>query len=154
MTGRIGPHGLTRRGVLAAGLAPAGLALLPSRIAHADDEGAELVERMTGRTPVPSDRLRLIMPAAFPSGYTVPMEIEVDTPMTEQDHVKVVRVLAPRNPIVPVADFRFAPGRSIARVSTRIRLAAPQFVIAAAEMSDGQVLMAKTWVHVDTNGCA
>jgi sulfur-oxidizing protein SoxY len=137
-----------------AGIASGGLAVLSSVGARAGDEAADLIERLTERKPVASDRLRLIMPAAFPSGYTVPMAIEVDTPMSDDDHVKLVRVLAPRNPIVSIAEFRFAPGRGVARVSTRVRLAAPQFVIAAAEMSDGSVLMAKTWVHVETNGCA
>jgi sulfur-oxidizing protein SoxY len=38
-------------------------------------------------------------------------------------------------------------------VSTRIRLAEPQYVLALAEMNDGALLMAKTWVEVATNGC-
>jgi sulfur-oxidizing protein SoxY len=44
--------------------------------------------------------------------------------------------------------------RSIARISTRIRLAGPQFVVAVAEMHDGTLLMAKSFVEVATNGCA
>lgn len=144
---------VTRRGLLVAGAAGLASVVRP-RSARAGDEAADLVARATGRAPVLSSRLRLIMPASFPSGYTVPMTLEVETPMSDEDHVKLVRVLAPRNPIVPIAEFRFVPGRGIARVSTRVRLAAPQFVVAAAEMSDGSVLMAKTWVHVDSNGCA
>ena len=41
----------------------------------------------------------------------------------------------------------------MARVSTRIRLAKPQNVVAVAEMSDGSLLMTKTRVDVATNGC-
>ena len=59
-----------------------------------------------------------------------------------------------RNPIIEVAGFHFIPQRSGARVSTRIRLAKPQYVVAVAEMSDGTLLMTKTWVDVATNGCA
>ena len=44
--------------------------------------------------------------------------------------------------------------RSVAHVSTRIRLAKPQHVVAVAEMNDGTLLMTKTWVDVATNGCA
>ncbi len=145
--------GLTRRNVLVAG--QAGLAavfLLPGR-ARAGDESIELVESLIGQTLIESDRLRLEMPAVFPTGYTVPMTIEVDSPMTDSDHVRRVRVFAPKNPLIEVAGFHFAPLRSAARVSTRIRLAAPQYVVAVAEMNDGAFLMAKTWVHVDTNGC-
>jgi sulfur-oxidizing protein SoxY len=147
--------GLTRRDVLVAG--SAGLAtavLVPPGSAKAGDEAIGLIERLIGRTLTESDRLRLEMPAVFPTGYTVPMTLEVDSPMTELDHVRYVRVFAPKNPIIEVVGFRFAPQRSIARVSTRIRLAAPQYVVAVAEMNDGAFLMTKTWVDVATNGCA
>ena len=146
--------GLTRRGVLVAG--SAGLAaavLLPPGSARASDEAIGLIERLMGRTLTKSDRLRLEMPAVFPTGYTVPLTLEVDSPMTQFDHVRSVRVFAPKNPIIEVVGFHFVPQRSAARVSTRIRLAAPQFVVAVAEMNDGAFLMTKTWVDVATNGC-
>jgi sulfur-oxidizing protein SoxY len=38
-------------------------------------------------------------------------------------------------------------------VSTRIRLAEPQYVLAVAEMNDGALLMTRAWVEVATNGC-
>jgi len=152
----------TRRALLltsAAGLATA--ALVPQAIAgeehlaseHADDT-VELIERLTGKTPVASDRLRIIMPRTFPNGYTVPLDIEVESPMTQSDHVRYVRVVAPRNPLIEVVTFHFVPERSLPRVSTRIRLAEPQFVVAFAELNDGTLLTAKTWVEVATNGCA
>ena len=74
--------------------------------------------------------------------------------MTETDHVRQVRVLAPSNPLIEVATFYFVPQRSEPRVSTRIRLAKSQYVLALAEMNDGTLLMTKTWVEVATNGCA
>jgi sulfur-oxidizing protein SoxY len=83
----------------------------------------------------------------------VPLTVQVDTPMTESDHVSQVHVLAPQNPIIEVATFHFVPQRSEPRVTTRIRLAEPQHVVALAEMSDGQLLMAKTWVEVVVDGC-
>ena len=97
-----------------------------------------------GRAATESERLHLIMPAVFPTGYTVPMDLKVDSPMTEDDHVKRIRVFAPQNPLIDVASFNFVPQRSVPRVSTRIRLAKPQFVVAVAEMGDGTLLMTKT----------
>jgi len=38
-------------------------------------------------------------------------------------------------------------------VSTPIRLADRQHVVAVAEMNDGTLLMTDTWVEVATNGC-
>jgi sulfur-oxidizing protein SoxY len=119
----------------------------------ASDEAIELVKKLTGRTPAQSNRLRLVMPEVFPNGYTVPLTLEVDSPMTILDHVRHVLVLAPRNPLIEVATFHFVPQRSEPRVSTRIRLAEPQFIVAVAGMNDDQLLMTKTWVEVASNGC-
>ena len=148
----------TRRTVLtAAAAAGAGFAggvfVSPADASDSDDDVA-IVKQLTGTTLVESDRIHLVMPRTFPNGYTVPLSCEIDSPMTEADHVRYVLVFAPRNPLVEVARFQFVPGRSEPRVSTRIRLAEPQYVLAVAEMNDGALLMNKTWVEVATNGCA
>jgi sulfur-oxidizing protein SoxY len=149
------PSGLTRRTVLGAAVAGgagfAGAALASTQ--PQSDDAAKVVEQLTGRTAIVSDRLHLVMPQVFPNGYTVPLTLVIDSPMTEADHVRLVSVLAPRNPLVVVARFYFVPQRSEPRVSTRIRLAEPQYVLAVAEMSDGMLLMTETWVEVATNGC-
>lgn len=148
----------TRRAVLtAAAGAGAGLAggVLISPVDASDgDDDVAIVKQLTGKTPVESDRVHLVMPRTFPNGYTVPLSLEIDSPMTEADHVHHVRVFAPRNPLIEVARFHFVPRHSEPRVSTRIRLAGPQDVLAVAEMNDGALLMTKTWVEVATNGCA
>jgi sulfur-oxidizing protein SoxY len=144
--------GVTRRALLAIAALFAGAgAVSPS---WADGEEGEFIKQLTGRTAVKSDRLHLTMPRVFPNGYTVPLALEIDSPMTEIDHVRSVRVLAPHNPLVEVVTFHFVPGRCQPRVSTRIRLAEPQFVVALADMSDGTLLMTKAWVEVATNGCS
>jgi len=149
------PVGFTRRSVLSAavvgsaGFASAALASTPPP----SNDAAKFVKQLTGKTPIISDRLHLVMPQVFPNGYTVPLTLAIDSPMTEADHVRHVSVLAPRNPLVEVATFHFVPQRSEPRVSTRIRLAEPQHVLAVAEMNDGTLLMTETWVDVTTNGC-
>jgi sulfur-oxidizing protein SoxY len=149
------PLGVTRRTVLtaavagSAGFASAALASSPPP----NDDAVDLVKKLTGKTPTTSDRLHLMMPQVFPNGYTVPLTLVIDSPMTDSDHVRHVSVVAPRNPLVEVATFHFVPQRSEPRVSTRIRLAEPQYVLAVAEMNDGTLLMTETWVEVATNGC-
>ena len=146
---------LTRRAVLTVAVAAGvGFAFPAWANADATDDPVELIKRLTGKIATESDRVALKMPRIFPNGYTVPLDLHVDTGMTDADHVKRVRILAPRNPIVEVAAFHFVPQRSEPRVSTRIRLAEPQFVVAVAEMNDGALLIAKTWVEVATNGCS
>lgn len=126
---------------------------LKSRADEPVDDPFVLIQQLTGKTPVETERLHLEMPAVFPNGYTVPLSVAFDSPMTEADHVKNIRVFAPQNPLIEVAAFYFTPEISVPRVSTRIRLAGPQYVLAVAEMNDGALLLAKSWVSVSTNGC-
>ena len=101
--------GLTRRDVLVTGSAGLAVAvLLPPGSARAGDETIELIEQLIGRTLTESDRLHLEMPAVFPTGYTVPLTLEVDSPMTERDHVRYIRVFAPKNPIIEVVRIAWA----------------------------------------------
>jgi sulfur-oxidizing protein SoxY len=150
--------GYTRRTLLTTavvgGVSFASVSHASPQSARVSDDTLELITRLTGKSPTESERLHLAMPRVFPNGYTVPMTLEIDSAMTATDHVKQVRVLAPSNPLIEVATFYFVPQRSEPRVSTRIRLAEPQYVLALAEMNDGTLLMTKAWVEVATNGCA
>jgi sulfur-oxidizing protein SoxY len=147
----------TRRAVLTAAAATgagfAGSVFVSLADASDSADDIAIVKQFTGKTPAESDRVHLVMPRTFPNGYTVPLSLQIDSPMTEADHVRHVRVFAPRNPLIEVARFHFVPLRSEPKVSTRIRLAEPQYVLAVAEMNDGALLMNKTWVEVATNGC-
>lgn len=147
--------GLTRRELVLAGAGGAASALVtPANANDNADDAVAIIKRLTGKIPTESDRLHLTMPRTFPNGYTVPLGLDIDSPMTENDHVRYIRVVAPRNPLIEVATFHFVPQRSLPRASTRIRLAEPQHVVAFAELNDGTLLMTKTWVEVATNGCA
>jgi sulfur-oxidizing protein SoxY len=148
--------GFTRRSMLVVALA-AGASSVSAALASPpnDNDGAvNLIKQLTGKTPEESGRIHLVMPRVFPNGYTVPLTLSIDSPMTEADHVRHVQVLAPQNPLIVVATFHFVRQNSEPRVSTRIRLAKPQDVLAIAEMNDGALLMTSTWVEVATNGCA
>src|SRR5437879_4672886 len=113
MVEETGKLGLTRRTILKAACAGsvgvASVVLTSPRSASGTEEAMTLVERLMGKTPTTSDRLRLEMPPAFANGYTVPLDVEVDSPMTEADHVQHVHVLAPQNPLIMVATFDFTP---------------------------------------------
>src|ERR1700733_8701391 len=54
------------------------------------DADSELIRQLTGRTPVGSPRVHLEMPPVFSNGYTVPLMLEVDSPMIQADYVRVV----------------------------------------------------------------
>ena len=152
MAEKIGTTRPTRRAVLTAAIA-GGLGGALALPAAADDGATDLVKKMIGRTASESDRIRISMPRTFPNGSAVPFALAVDSPMTDRDYVKSVRLLAPKNPIIEIGAFHFTPRHGVARVTTRIRLAEPQHVVAVAEMSDGTLLMNAAWVEVETNGC-
>ena len=113
---RLGQGHFTRRAVVTAAVAGGGglvsTTLVSTLIAGTGDDAVALIEQLIGKTPAVSDRLHLVMPRLFPNGYTVPMTIQIDTPMTETDYVRHIRVFAPRNPLVEVAAFHFIPNRS------------------------------------------
>ncbi len=148
---------VTRREVLIAvgggGLVVAGMALVPrAALADAAAVDAAIKERIGNAKPI-TGRVSIELPQIAENGNTVPLSIEVASPMTEADYVKMVHVFADENPRPNVASFHFTPRSGKARVSTRMRLLKTQNVVAVAEMSDGSVYMAKTQVKVTIGGC-
>jgi len=75
----------TRRAVLtAAAAAGGGLAggvfISPLDAKVDSDDDVAIIKQLTGKTPVESDRVHLVMPRTFPNGYTVPLSFEIDRP--------------------------------------------------------------------------
>ena len=134
-----------------------GLTLIAARgtraQASADPDEKEIVRRLTGGHVAETSLIRLEMPDVFANGAGVPVSLTVESPMTQTDYVREVHLLAPRNPIIPVASFRFTPQSGRAMIVTRIRLSEPQNVLAVAELSDGSFIMTRRWVQVETDGC-
>lgn len=144
----------TRRGALAAGAMALVVAALAPRLALADTAAveAELKKLIAGKT-VAEGRIRLDLPAIAENGLVVPLTVDVESPMTEADHVKAVHVFAEGNPLPGVVSFYFSPMSGRASASTRIRLAQTQNVVALAEMSDGKLFTVRQEVKVTIGGC-
>ena len=83
----------------------------------------------------------------------MPLTVEVESPMTEDDYVKAVHLFADGNPVPTVAKMNFTPRSGEAVASTRIRLAKTQKIHAVAEMSDGSFFTAAQEVKVTIGGC-
>ena len=132
-----------------------GLATRSARGASEESQAAEneFIQRIVGKEAAQSSRVGLEMPRVFSNGSGVPLKLLVGSPMTEADHVMKVHILAPKNPLPIIAVFQFTPQSGRAAVSTRVRLAEPQYVLAVAQMSDGACFMARTFVEVTENGC-
>ena len=114
---------------------------------------AELDKLLAGRTPIAGGPLRLDVPSIAENGLVVPLSVEMDSPMTEADHVTAIHVFAEGNPVPLTATFRFTAESGKAAASTRIRLAQTQTVIAVAETSTGKLYEARGEVKVTIGGC-
>jgi sulfur-oxidizing protein SoxY len=112
-----------------------GLGAAPARSTPA--EVREAILSVTRGAPVQPGRVSLDLPPLVENGNSVPLTIHVDSPMTPMDHVAAVHVFVEKNPQPFVASFHLGPRAGLATVSTRIRLADSQTVVAICEMSDG-----------------
>ena len=149
-----GEHFSRRQLLVSGGALVTVAATLPSRRAAADlSEMQAWRQSILGERTAEAGRIVIDLPEIAENGNTVPLTIEVDSPMTEEDHVQAVHVMTERNPDPQVATFYFTPRSGRAVVSTRIRLAESQTVHAVAEMSDGSVFAAEREVEVTIGGC-
>ncbi len=147
---------LTRRQALALSFGATTLAVLgaPAKRAWANTEATEkaLMEFTGGTTPA-TGRIMLDAPEIAENGNTVPISVTVESPMTADDHVQSVMLLADGNPNPAVATFHFTPMSGSATATTRIRLAKTQNVVAIAKMSNGSVFTDTKLVKVTIGGC-
>jgi len=148
---------LSRRQLLIAaghgGAVVATMTLLPGRLRAEFPTIDEAIESVVGDASPAEGRIELVLPQIAENGNTVPIEIMVDSPMSDADYVKSIHIFADGNPNPNVATYHFTPASGEARFAARIRLAKTQNVIAIAEMSNGELYMAKSEVKVTIGGC-
>ena len=112
-----------------------------------------MVKSVTGGGAAKRGRVKLELPLLADNGNSVPMKVTVESPMTEQDHVKTIRLLSERNPERGMAVFHLGPRAGLAEITSRVRLAGTQRVVALAEMSDGSLWMGTADVVVTLSAC-
>ena len=149
------PTAYSRRRFVAAACATALVGFVGMPAARADKAMMdESIAKLVGdKTPGEGTMIKLDLPEIAENGNTVPLKVEVDSPMTADNYVKHVHVFADGNPRPDVASFHFSPASGRAAASTRMRLAKTQNIVAVAEMNDGKVVMAKKEVKVTIGGC-
>lgn len=132
----------TRREILIAAACMA-LGLPLSKVLAGPKEARQRLAELTGGVETEEAGVTITLPEVTAQGRYIPMRISVDSPMTEDDFVKAIHVVAERNPTPAIASFHLTPGSGKAVVSTRVRLLETQVVIAAAVTSNGRVLIGK-----------
>ena len=128
-------------------------ALLPRAASAQAADVDTLVKSVTGDAPAQRGRVKLVLPVLADNGNAVTLQVSVDSPMTEADHVRAIHLFTEKNPQPNVASFRLGPRAGRASVATRIRLADTQTVVAIAELSDGSFWSAAADVVVTLAAC-
>jgi sulfur-oxidizing protein SoxY len=98
---------------------------------------AAAIRNVVGAAEVRTGKVKLDIPPLVENGNTVPMTVSVSSPMTTDDYVRSIHVFNEKNPQPNIGNFYLGPRAGRAQVSTRIRLADSQKVVAIAQLSDG-----------------
>jgi sulfur-oxidizing protein SoxY len=137
-----------------AGAFAGGLLLVSVRAADATPASMQAtIRNALGDVEIGKGRVSLEIPSLVENGNTVPMTVAVDSPMTATDYVKSIYVFNEKNPQPNVIGIHLGPRAGKASISTRIRLADSQRVVAIAQMSDGSVWSNEVNVIVTLAAC-
>jgi len=146
-------------GALGAAAATGTLTIAP-RSAEAQQLGLQesvqdAIKRVFGTRPIKdgSALVKLDIPLIAENGAVVPVTVEVQSPMTPQNHVKGIYVIADKNRIPMVTHVTLTPEAGAAFMGANIRLGETTDVRAIAEQSDGTLLAVKREVKVTVGGC-
>jgi sulfur-oxidizing protein SoxY len=149
--------GSTRRRFLGLAGSAAAIGVVPVvslRPAAATPETmAAAIRNVVGGAVVQTGKVKLDIPPLVENGNTVPMTVSVTSPMTPTDYVKSIHVFNEKNPQPNMGNFYLGPRAGRAQVSTRVRLADSQKIIAIARLSDGSFWSVSADVVVTLAAC-
>ena len=111
------------------------------------------IRSVAGEAAVRTGKVKLDIPPLVENGNTVPMTVSVESPMTANDYVKSIHVFNEKNPQPNIGNFHLGPWAGRAQVSTRIRLADSQKVVAIARLSDDSFWQVAADVVVTLAAC-
>jgi sulfur-oxidizing protein SoxY len=137
--------------ILAGGTAMLAVTVRPLEATPASMAAA--IRNVVGGEPVKTGKVKLEIPPLVENGNTVPMTVSVASPMAPEDHVKSIHVFNEKNPQPNIGNFYLTPQAGRAQISTRIRLADSQKVVAIAKLSDGTFWSAGVDVVVTLAAC-
>lgn len=151
-TAELPPGGVSRRAFIAGSAASIVILSLP-RVAVARPSLDEALRTFAGGKQINDGRVKLDIPPLLENGNAVGVTVDVESPMTAADHVRRIALFNELNPQADIAVFNLGSRAGRARVSTRIRLATSQTVVAIAELTDGSFWASRANVIVTLAAC-
>src|SRR6201996_9179761 len=135
----------------AIGALPVAIRVRP--VAATPETMASAIRTIVGGAVVQTGKVKIDIPPLVENGNSVPMTVSVTSPMTAEDHVKSIHVFNEKNPQPNIGNFYLGPRAGRAQISTRIRLADSQKIVAIAQLSDGSFWSASADVVVTLAAC-
>ncbi len=146
--------GISRREIFGAIVGAGVIAAIRVEPALATTQSMQAAIRdLVGEAKVTKGKVHIDVPALVDNGNTVPLTVDVESPMTATDYVKTIHIFNEKNPLPNVINAYFGPRSGRAKLSTRFRLADTQTVTAIAEMSDGSFWSGSADVVVTLQAC-
>jgi sulfur-oxidizing protein SoxY len=146
-------HGpMTRRGALWIGAGAAAILTIRPAFATLEDRAAA-IHAFAGEAEIKQGRVKLDLPPLVENGNAAPLTVTVDSAMNEADFVRRIAIFNERNPQPNVMTMQLGPRAGRAAISTRIRLATSQRILAVAEMGDGSYWQDSADVIVTLAAC-
>jgi sulfur-oxidizing protein SoxY len=136
-----------------AGAAGIGLMLAPAPARATPASMRAAIRKVVGEASPKKGRIKIDLPPLIENGNAVPLTLSVESPMTAEDYVKAIHVFTEKNPQPNVISIQLGPRAGRAVISTRIRLADSQKVVAVAQMSDGSFWSEEIEVVVTLAAC-
>ena len=144
---------ISRRNALQLIAGLTGTAIFPSISFAQSNQALNRINEITKGLGAAESDIWLDLPEIAENGNQVKVTFEIDSPMTETDHIKTVYILADGNPSPNVAKFSFTPEMGSWSAATRMRLSKTQIVYLLAENNNGHFLMTNAKVKVTIGGC-
>ena len=116
-------------------------------------EALEAIQKIVGSNTLNEGKVKLVLPPLIENGNLVVLKVGVDNPMTEQNYVKAIHIIAEGNPLPNVFSAYLTPRSGTANITTRVRLAESQKVWAIAQLSDGSFWQSSVQTMVTTSAC-
>jgi sulfur-oxidizing protein SoxY len=113
----------------------------------------QAIAKFTGGITPQVGKVQIGISLLIDNGNAVPIDINVDHPQERDRFVRRIGLFNERNPQPDVAEFELSPASGLAQVSTRIRLATTQKLVAVAHLSDGSYWMQTADVIVTLAAC-
>lgn len=113
----------------------------------------DMVQPIVKGAPLVNQDVSLEAPVLADNGSLVPVQIQVASPMSAPDHVTHIYLLSQRNPVTQMAVFHLGPWNGRAEVSTRVRLAGTQQLVALARLSNGEFRYKQMEVVITESAC-